>query len=322
MSFFEKIGKFALGSRLRILSERMMEDAAQIYPMYGLDMRPKWFPVFYVLSQQKQMGIMAIADEIGQTHPSVIKTVREMVKAGIAGEKSDPTDGRRNLIFLTERGEKMNQTIQEQYVDIDIAVEQMLTDTQHDIWRAVGEFEYLLDQKSLLHRVREQKKIREAQFVKIIDYTPDYQKAFYELNRAWITHYFKMEEADRKALDNPQSYILDPGGYIAVACYQEEPVGVCALIKMDDPDYDYELAKMAVSPQAQGKGIGYLLGRKMLEKAHELGATKVYLESNSRLTPALTLYRKLGFQKVTGRPTPYERADIQMDIDLTKLGFS
>ncbi|WP_342749295.1 MULTISPECIES: hypothetical protein [Sphingobacterium] len=30
-------------------------------------------------------------------------------------------------------------------------------------------------------------------------------------------------------------------------------MGVCLLIKMDHPAFDYELAKMAVSPKAQGR---------------------------------------------------------------------
>lgn len=52
-----------------------------------------------------------------------------------------------------------------------------------------------------------------------------------------------MEEADYKALDNPQEYILDKGGQIFVALYKGEPVGVCALIKMFNDEYDYEMAK-------------------------------------------------------------------------------
>ncbi|MEL6534661.1 MAG: hypothetical protein AAFQ98_04580, partial [Bacteroidota bacterium] len=50
MMFFDQVGKMALGSRMRMLSERLMEDAAKIYPMYGTELKPKWFPVFYVLS--------------------------------------------------------------------------------------------------------------------------------------------------------------------------------------------------------------------------------------------------------------------------------
>ena len=111
-------------------------------------------------------------------------------------------------------------------------------------------------------------------------------------------------------------YKLDKGGKILVALYKDEPVGVCALIKMNDPDYDYELAKMAVSPKAQGKSIGWLLGEAIKKTAKELGASKIYLESNTSLAPAINLYYKLGFQKITGRPTPYQRANIQMELNL------
>ena len=152
--------------------------------------------------------------------------------------------------------------------------------------------------------------------IQILDYRPEHQKYFRDLNVEWISSYFKMEEADYKALDNPDGYILNKGGYIFVAMYENEVVGVCALIKMNDEEYDYEMAKMAVSPKAQGKKIGYLLGQTVLEKAKSLGAKKVFLESNTILTPALNLYRKLGFQEVTNRPSPYERSNIQMSVDL------
>src|SRR3954451_6358532 len=111
-----------------------------------------------------------------------------------------------------------------------------------------------------------------------------------------------MEEADYKALDNPKGYILDKGGCILVAIYNDEPVGVCALIKMDNPQYDYESAKMAVTPKARGKNIGWLLGQASIKRAKSLGASKIYLESNTILTPAISLYYKLGFQQVAGLP--------------------
>jgi len=125
-----------------------------------------------------------------------------------------------------------------------------------------------------------------------------------------------MEESDYLALDDPEGHILDEGGCIIVALYQDEPVGVCALLKSHLPDFDYQLGKMAVSPKAQGKSIGYLLGKEILEKARALGAKKVFLESNTILTPAINLYRKLGFEKIEGYPSPYERSNIQMAVEL------
>jgi GNAT superfamily N-acetyltransferase len=167
-----------------------------------------------------------------------------------------------------------------------------------------------------LRRVQEQKKLRESKDVQIVNYKDQYQAAFRLLNEEWITTYFQMEEADYKALDHPKEYILDKGGKIFVALYNNEPVGVCALIKMNDPDYDFELAKMAVSPKIQGKSIGWLLGQTVVNAAKELGASKIYLESNTALKPAINLYQKLGFKKVVGRSTPYERCNIQMELQL------
>jgi GNAT superfamily N-acetyltransferase len=93
-------------------------------------------------------------------------------------------------------------------------------------------------------------------------------------------------------------------------------VGTCALIRMDDSTY--ELAKMAVSPTAHGLGIGERLGRAAITKAKALGASRLYLESNTKLVPAINLYHKLGFQKtVAGAPSPYERCNIQMELDLS-----
>ncbi len=152
--------------------------------------------------------------------------------------------------------------------------------------------------------------------IKIVEYTPEYRAAFSDLNKEWISKYFKMEETDYKALDNADAYIIDNGGYILVAIYNNEPVGVCALIKMNDPDYDFELSKMAVSPKAQGKKIGWMIGEAIKEKAKQIGAKKLYLESNTILVPAINLYRKLGFVEVFERPTSYERCNIQMELVL------
>ncbi len=134
------------------------------------------------------------------------------------------------------------------------------------------------------------------------------------MNQWWIELYFKMEEADYKLLDNPKSYILDTGGYIAIALQNNKPVGVCALIKMQNTGYDYELSKMGVSPEVHGKGIGHMLGTTIIKKAKELGAKNLFLETHHSLIPAIRLYEKLGFKKIEGVATPYERSDIQMAL--------
>lgn len=315
MDFYNKVGKKAIGSRLRGLSDMITNDAAKVYQMYGIDMQPRWWPVFYMLTESKENSITAIAREIGQTHASVSQVVREMAKNGFVIERRDKEDQRKNFVSLTEKGSNAAIRLEQQHEDVSAAINKAFSESQYDLWKAIEEWEYLLEQKSLLRRVEEEKKKREGSQAIIIDYTSEYKRAFKQLNEEWITQYFKMEASDHKALDHPDEYIIDQGGHIFIALYDGKTVGACALIKMNDKKF--EMAKMAVSPKAQGKSIGTLLGQACIDKAKELGADTLYLESNTKLKPAISLYRKLGFEKITGPPSPYERSNIQMELKLS-----
>lgn len=163
-----------------------------------------------------------------------------------------------------------------------------------------------------------QKKIAPSVF-EIVDYKNQYKTAFKTLNEEWIAAYFTLEEEDRKLLDRPEETILTPGGFILIALYEGKAVGSCAMIPMEDPNYDFELGKMAVAPVLRGNGLGALLAQAALAKAKILGAKKVYLESNTILAPAIHLYRKLGFYEITDHQSPYQRCNIQMAIDLTLI---
>lgn len=318
MKFFDEAGTKAIGSRLRMLTDKITSDAAAIYQLYDIELQPKWFPVFYTLSQNDEKTITGIAEEIGHSHPSVSKIIREMIRNGLVQERKVAHDGRQTMVSLTEKGKNYKAKIEGQYIDVEAAIQSIASQASHDLWKAIEEWEYLLEQKSLLRRVSEQKKQRESTAVQIVDYEPKFASDFKSLNEQWISYYFKMEETDYKSLDDPEGYILKQGGHIFVALYEGQPVGVCALIRMMNASQDFELAKMAVAPAAQGKHIGWLLGQAALNKARELGGKKVYLESNTILKPAINLYHKLGFQKIAGHPTPYERCNIQMEVDLSQ----
>lgn len=51
MDFFNRTGKMAIGSRLRMLTDKITNDAALIFRMSGVDIRPNGFP--YSLSCQR-----------------------------------------------------------------------------------------------------------------------------------------------------------------------------------------------------------------------------------------------------------------------------
>ena len=314
MDFYAKTGKLALGSRLRRLSESLMADAAKIYDLYDVALDPKWFPTFYVLAQQEQASITQIAQMIGHSHPSVSQTVKEMGKKGLVTTEKDSKDARVTIIRLSEAGKQLVPNLDKQAADVMQAVETLLLETQHDLWKAIGEVEYLLANKSFFTRVKEIHKTREQQSVEIIDYSPEFYDDFKRLNYQWIEKYFTVEDADRQSLNYPNKKILQPGGHIYMARQNGKAVGTCALVKVNNDTY--ELAKMAVAEAARGRGIGWRLGQATIHKARELGATTIFLESNTVLEPAINLYEKLGFRKIIGPPSPYERCNIQMELRL------
>ena len=147
--------------------------------------------------------------------------------------------------------------------------------------------------------------------MQIVDFEPAHAEAFRTLNEAWISKYFALEAKDREVLGDPQGKIIAKGGRVYMALHDGEPVGCVALMKMDDGGY--EVAKMTVSETLRGSGLGRLLMQRCIDAGAELRATRLYLETNSTLAPALGLYRAMGFKDLAPTDTPYARADVFME---------
>jgi len=150
--------------------------------------------------------------------------------------------------------------------------------------------------------------------IKIITYIPKYKKQFKELNYEWLNKYFEIEPMDEEILSNPEK-IIDEGGQIFLAVINGEAVGTAALIKMNESTF--ELAKMSVTEKHQGKSIGKKLCQAAIDYAKGKKFKNIFLESNSKLTPALNLYKKLGFRFLPKKVSShYKRCDVKMIMDL------
>jgi putative acetyltransferase len=157
---------------------------------------------------------------------------------------------------------------------------------------------------------------RTAIGVIVRSFQPGDEAAFRDINLEWIERFFAVEQKDRDVLNNPAKYILDPGGAILLAVDGDAPVGVVALVVMGEGSV--ELAKMGVRPEAQGRGAGRMLMAAAVAQAREMGMHRVYIETNSKLGPALKLYHDAGFRPLRETiPSPYARADVQLELFLT-----
>ena len=148
-----------------------------------------------------------------------------------------------------------------------------------------------------------------------------FAEEFRSLNEEWITNYFWLEESDIQVLSDPQKYILDKGGNVFIALYNNKPVGTCALVVRDG--LTCELVKMVVDPQFHGQGIGFKLGQAFVDKARGRGFSRIVLEGNTKMEASVALYRKLGFQEKpiefdVHNPAIHKRCNIYMELLLNQ----
>ncbi len=87
-------------------------------------------------------------------------------------------------------------------------------------------------------------------------------------------------------------FVVEQDGHLlgGAGIYPTEglPGGVC------------ELVKMYLLPAGRGTGLGKEMMKLCLDKAKELGYTKVYLESMPQLVMAIPMYEKFGFEYLKG----------------------
>lgn len=152
--------------------------------------------------------------------------------------------------------------------------------------------------------------------IRVVGFDPRWRADFATLNIEWLEHWFVVEPYDREVLGDPERYILARGGHVLFAIDDAgRALGTVAL--KHEGDGVYELTKMAVSREARGRGIGRLLMDAALDLYRTLDARELFLESSSKLAPALALYESVGFRH---HPAPragshYARADVHMILD-------
>lgn len=168
------------------------------------------------------------------------------------------------------------------------------------------------------NHLKKTKKLKQNQItVEIVEFKPEYKIQYKNLNYEWLEKYFEIESTDERILSNPEKEIIEKHGYIFFALFEDNVIGTCTLMKHDNAHY--ELSKMCVTEKYQRKGVGEKLIDKVILKASQLGVEKIVLSTNCKLTAALSLYTKKGFQIIEDPlivNSDYKRESIHMCLNL------
>ncbi len=310
-NIIDAAGYLAISTRLQRLADQLRRDGAQIYQHFGIEFEPKFWPVLYTLSRRSPMGVLDLANEIGYAHPSVIALLREMEQQKWLRSRKDSTDARRRLLYLSPLALELVVKMEPIWEIIREALEE-IGEGETPLLRAIVEVEERVARErfsDIAKRIAQQKA---DHAVRIVDWEPRYQEVWKDLNIAWISKDYEVEQIDLDTLSFPERYFLNDGGAVLLAEKDGEIIGTVALQPFENGSY--ELAKMTVAESARGLKIGEKLGWAALDRARILGAQRVFLYSNTLAYQAINLYFKLGFRVVRLDSQEFKRANIQMEV--------
>ena len=316
LDFIKDLGGLAIASRLKRLSELLFLQVSQVYIDRDIDFEPKWFPTFMAIFKHGEQSILEISEKLGVSHAAVNLTAKELLEAKLICEKQDINDKRRRILSLTAVGKLKALELEITWKDIRASVENLLKDSQIDLITSLNCVEDTAKKLSISERAKKILKDREQSQIEIIPFEDQYAGDFESLNKEWITKYFYLEESDQKMLPFAKKEIIDQGGEVLFARDNAtgKILGTSALKK--HKDNSFELTKMAVTETAQGRGIGKMLAKAMIEVARKKGLKEIFLETNSKLITAIHLYKQLGFTVVPIPEPSYSRADVKMTLSL------
>lgn len=153
MDFISQLKELAIGSRLKRLSDRLFQDAVLIYKSLNIDFESRWFSIFRLLMTVKSpLSILDIAKALRITHPAVNQIAGEMIERGIVYEVDDPTDRRKRLIGLTEKGLTMVPQLEKVWQQMHDCIASALEEVDPQFLNSVGKLEQSLDRASWYQR--------------------------------------------------------------------------------------------------------------------------------------------------------------------------
>ncbi len=313
MTNLSDYGSLTLGSRLRRLSDQLYTGVDASYRAAGIELSSRCFPLLFLLRDNGPTSITVLAGQIGQTHPVVVQLGNKLLADGLVTAGADPNDERRRLLALSEQGAALLTRMAPLWKDVLAAVDTATDNGTGALLGMLERIESALQATPFGERIAARRRARETAQVELIDFAPRYAADFKRLNIEWLERFFYVEALDDEVLSNPQRSILDKGGMIFLALLDGQVVGTCALLRPDGQRF--ELSKMAVTAQCQGLGVGRRLLARALDAFEASGAKLLFLESNSKLTPALALYESVGFAHATppAEGAHYHRANVYME---------
>ncbi|RXK86178.1 MarR family winged helix-turn-helix transcriptional regulator [Filimonas effusa] len=155
MNFYQSLGFLVFGSRLKRLGDTFLGDVSAIYKAHQIPFDASWFPVFYLLSREKEVSIKDIAETLNTSHSAASQMVSNLEEKGLIKTTASASDARRKVVTFTSKGSKLLQKIQPVWEALQQAMQQLAHESaaSAQVLTALTELENNIQANSLFNRV-------------------------------------------------------------------------------------------------------------------------------------------------------------------------
>ena len=186
------MGAGFLGSRLKRLGERMQAGAARVIASAGLEVQPAHMPLLVALDG-RALTIGQIVQAIGISQPGVTRGIGQLMDLGLVRAETG-SDQRHRTISLTDEGAAaVARAKLFVWPQVTEAVDRLLAGRSDELLAILTDVEEALAATPLEQLAAQ----ATPQLLTIRDYSDDLAREFHDINAAWISEMFRLEETDR-----------------------------------------------------------------------------------------------------------------------------
>lgn len=155
MHFYEQLGFLVFGSRLKRLSESFLADVNKVYASHNIEFDSSWFPIFYILSQNEEVSIRDISDQLSVSHSAVSQLVSNLQQRELIKTTASVKDGRKKVIAFTDKGQLLQKQIEPIWNALSLAMQTLTAENKHSkhILKAITEMEASFKKQPLFERM-------------------------------------------------------------------------------------------------------------------------------------------------------------------------
>ena len=122
MDFYKAAGGLILGTRLKRISDRFLQEVGLIYQELEIDFEPSWFPIFFLLQERDSLSMTDIASALDVSHSAISQMISGLRKRELIQLVEDPEDARRKKISLTPLGQNLLQKVAPVWTSMHLAM--------------------------------------------------------------------------------------------------------------------------------------------------------------------------------------------------------